>query len=334
VLISGVTIEWLVLRMPDINGIMTNSLLSTGRFLLSVVPLFALGVVLAQLFVELKWLDKLSWLARPLARMGHLHPECAGSFMVAILSPTAGHSMLAKYHEEKRIGRVELIIAAIVNALPGYISQGRSVLPVTIPLIGIYGLVFYGVVLFADLVKSLLLLSIGRLILPEKTPVDSTVETSSDKQRPPLLQALKQALRAAGKTVPRILMTMIPATFLVFLLIHLGIFERAAGSLKVISRYFPIPVESLPIVATRLVSPVGAYTIAGGLLAKGLLEGKDIVVALTVGTLLATVPNVRYLAPYYFGIFGPAIGTQLVIVSTLSRVLVFAAIVALASLFL
>jgi hypothetical protein len=124
---------------------------------------------------------------------------------------------------------------------------------------------------------------------------------------------------------------MVPVTFVVFVLIGLGIFEYAAAHLGVVARFFPIPIESLPIVATRLVSPVGAYTVAGSLLAKGVLEGKDVVMALLVATLLSTVPNLRYLVPYYFGIFGPTIGTQLIIVSTLLRVLVFAAMVGFAA---
>lgn len=317
--------------MFDVPAIVTDSLLATGRFLLTVVPLFILGVVLAQLFVELHWLDKLSWLARPLTRFGHLHPECAGTFVVAIISPTAGHSMLARYLAEKRIGRSELIIAAIVNALPGYIAQGRSVLPVTVPLIGVFGLLYYVLVLSADLVKSLLLLAVGCVILPKRELNDIDTQAPSRAQRTDLRQAFRNALRSAGKAIPKILATMIPVTFGVFVLINLGIFEYSAKHLGVVAHYFPIRLESLPIVATRLVSPIGAYTLAGGLLAKGVLGGKDIVMALLVGTLLATVPNVRYLVPYYFGIFGPAIGTQLVIVSTLLRILVFAAIVCMIS---
>jgi hypothetical protein len=312
-------------------AIVSDSLLSTGRFLLTVLPLFVLGVVLAQLFIELHWLDKLSWLARPLARFGHLHPECAGTFVVAIISPTAGHSMLARYFAEKRISRSELIISAIVNALPGYIAQGRSVLPVTVPLLGVFGLLYYGLVLLADLVKSLLLLAIGCVMLPKRELNGIGTQAPSRVQQPDLRQAFRNALRSAGNTVPKVLLTMIPVTFGVFVLINLGIFEYSAKHLGVVARYFPVPLESLPIVATRLVSPIGAYTVAGGMLTKGVLEGKDIVMALLVGTLLATIPNVRYLVPYYFGIFGPAVGTQLVIVSTLSRILVFAATVGIIS---
>jgi hypothetical protein len=74
--------------------------------------------------------------------------------------------------------------------------------------------------------------------------------------------------------------------------------------------------------------------VAGSLLTKGILSGPDVMMALLVGTLLATIPNVRYLVPYYFGIFGPSIGLQLVVVSTLARILVFAAIVGIAALWI
>jgi hypothetical protein len=311
--------------------ILADALLATGKFLLTVIPLFVLGVVLAQLFVEKGWLEKLSWLARPFMRFGHLHPESAGTFIVAILSPTAAHSMLAKYHQEQRISRCELIITAIVNALAGHVAQGRRVLPVLVPLMGVFGVIYYCLVLLAEFVRSIILLAIGSVILPRLDMGQVRFQESSRSQRPTFGQALINSLRDARKTVPRILITMVPVTFVVFVLIGLGIFEYAAAHLGVVARYFPIPIESLPIVATRLASPVGAYTMAGSLLAKGVLEGKDVVMALLVATLLSTVPNLRYLVPYYFGIFGPAIGTQLIIVSTLLRVLVFGAMVGVAA---
>lgn len=311
----------------NLSAILEDSLLSSGRFLLTVIPLFALGVVLAQLFIELRWLDKLSWVARPLMKLGHLHPECAGSFVVAVISPTAGHSMLARYHHEKRISRPELIISAITNALPGYIAQGRTILPVTMPLIGVFGLVYYGWVLLADCVKSLILLAVGFAILPRPAAQAPAPQAAVIAKRPSVKQALSNSLRDSGRIIPKTLKTLIPLTLSAFLLIGFGIFDYAAEHLGAAARYFPVPQESMPIIAARLISPIGAYTMAGGLMAKGMLEGKDIVIALFVGTLLATVPNVRYLVPYYFGIFGVAIGAQLVIVSTVARVVVFSLMV-------
>jgi hypothetical protein len=219
-----------------------------------------------------------------------------------------------------------------MNALPGYIAQGRSVLPVTLPLIGIFGLAYYGLVLLADLVKSLILLAVGRVILPPPGAEVMSLPSTSAPEHPGARAAISSALRDSGKIVPKTLKTLVPLTLAAFLLIESGVFDYAAGHLGVVARYFPVHQASLPIIAARLVSPVGAYTMAGGLLSKGMLGGKDVVVALLVGTLLATVPNIRYLVPYYFGIFGATVGTQLVIVSTLMRILVFASIVGVAAL--
>ena len=43
----------------NIAAILGASLVSTGKFLLTVIPLYILGVILAQLLVELRWIDKL-----------------------------------------------------------------------------------------------------------------------------------------------------------------------------------------------------------------------------------------------------------------------------------
>jgi hypothetical protein len=324
----GVTISG---RVMSLLTILANALLATGRFLLTVIPLFVFGVVLAQFVVQKGWLEKLSWLARPFMRFGHLHPESAGSFIVAILSPTTAHSMLAKYHQERRISRCELIITAIVNALPGHVAQGRRVLPVLVPLMGVFGVIYYGLVLLAEFVRSIILLAIGSKMLPHLDIGQVRLQESSPSQRPTTGQALINSLRDARETVPRVLITMVPVTFIVFAFIGIGVFEYAAAHLGAVARFFPIPIKSLPIVATRLASPIGAYAMAGSLLSKGVLQGKDVVMALLVGTLLSTVPNLRYLVPYYFGIFGPTIGTQIVIVSTLFRVLVFASVVGFAA---
>jgi hypothetical protein len=240
--------------------------------------------------------------------------------------------MLARFHSEKRIARPELIISAIMNALPGYLAQGRSILPVTMPLIGVFGLIYYGLVLLADLIKTLLLLTVGRFILPRPDGPELKAQEPSITKRPSVKEALLRALRDSRKIIPKTLKTLVPFAWAAFILIGFGVFDHAAEHLGVVAHYFPVPHTSLPIIAARLVSPIGAYTMAGGLLSRGMLEGKDIIVALLVGTLLSTLPNIRYLVPYYFGIFGAVIGTQLVIVSTVMRVLVFGAMVGVVSL--
>lgn len=129
--------------------------LSTLMFLVTMVPVFSLGVIVAEFIVALGWMNKIAWITQPLTRLGHLKPECGASFLTAFLSPSAGNAMLVRHHEAGRITRKELIIAAIVNTFPGIVMHWRTVLPVAIPLIGIYAFVYYGFLLLVGLLKTI-----------------------------------------------------------------------------------------------------------------------------------------------------------------------------------
>jgi hypothetical protein len=314
------------------QALILKALLATGNFLLTVVPVFVIAVILAQLLVEMKWLNRFSWMARPIMRLGHLQPECGGSFIVTLLSPTAGHSMLKRFHDDKRIGRSELIIAAIVNTLPGYIAQGRTTLPVTIPLMGVFGVLYYVMVVLADLLKAGIALATGYFLLPSPDTKTFVPNTADSPQRQDFRTALRKSFPNSKKTIFRVLRTMVPVTFLVYLLLELGTFSYLATKMDAVTRYSPVKAELLPVVAARLATPVGAYTVAGNLLSTGVAGGIDVIMALLVGSLLATVSNMRYMIPYYFGIFGPKLGTQVIVISTALRIASFGLIIACLSL--
>lgn len=296
------------------------------RFLLQVVPLFALGVFLAQLIIELGWLRAVSSLARPFMRLGRLRSECGASFMVSVVSPTAGHSMLADYRLEGWLGRLELVVAAVVNNLPGEIAAGRSVLPLALPALGVFGGVYYGLLLCAAAVKACLMLVVGRLLLPARDSAEPPAAAGAP--RPLFRAALLNALRSSGRIVPRVLLTMVPTAYAAAALISWGVFDRLGAGLGLLARYFPVSGATLPIVAARLVSPVGAYTVAGSLLSAQAAGGREIVFALVTGALLSTGTNLRYLIPYYCGIFGPRTGAEVIGASILARFVSFCAVLA------
>jgi hypothetical protein len=86
-----------------------------------------------------------------------------------------------------------------------------------------------------------------------------------------------------------------------------------------LARHFSVTGATLPVVAARLVSPVGAYTVAGSLLASSAAGGRELVFAMVVGALLSSGTNLRYLIPYYGGIFGPRAGAEIIGASILAR---------------
>ena len=160
--------------------------LSTLKFLVVMVPAFAAGVVGAEFIVALGWVGKIAWITRPLTRIGCLHPECGASFLTAFLSPFAGNAMLVRHHEAGLIDRKELVIAAIANTFPGIVMHWRSMLPMAVPLIGIWAFVYYGLLVLVGLIKTLIALLLG--------PADSEAKPCNRWQCPPKYRPYRDAV--------------------------------------------------------------------------------------------------------------------------------------------
>lgn len=302
--------------------VITSTLISSVKFLATVLPIFAVGIIFAEFLVGLGWINRIKWITRPLTSLGHLKRECGASFLTAFLSPAAGNSMLVRYHDQGLIGRRELLIAAIVNTFPGIVMHWRTMLPVALPLIGVFGLIYYGLLVLVGLIKTVLALLMGRFLLKREDSSVSEVHTAEADPPSGAWNILVDSVQKSRKTFFRIARTTIPITFVMFLLIHAGVFDRLDKGLEFLTAYVPLPPEALSIVVTRLGSNVGAFTVAGNLLYAGNVTGRDVVLSLLIGNLLASGINLRYLIPYYFGIFGPGLGMRVLMISTGLRMVV------------
>jgi hypothetical protein len=129
--------------------------------------------------------------------------------------------------------------------------------------------------------------------------------------------ALKRSWRAARPKVVRVVKMTTAIMFLVSVLIQVGAFDLLALHLSGIRGYLPIPAAGLGIIAAQFGGYIAAYTVAGGLLAAGELSSKEVVVTLMIGNVITSAAwAARWLIPSHAGIFGPRIGTELVICST------------------
>jgi hypothetical protein len=114
----------------------------------------------------------------------------------------------------------------------------------------------------------------------------------------------------------RIVLITVPITILTFYLIQLGFFDLLTKWLHPFIHLLPLPPEALSIIAARFGGPLPAYTLASSLLVNRLLTGKEVILTLLWGTVLTSTVGLRYLIPYYWGIFGPRLGIQLMLIST------------------
>ena len=223
--------------------------------------------------------------------------------------------MIAKLHYDKHIDRKETIIATMVNSFPSSIVLSRDLLPIVVALLGTTGLIYLGIVVFIGLVKTLIALVAARLLLTPRT--SGTLNTDIEKKT--LREASLTALRRSKRTVMRMALTTTVVSIAIFQLMETGIFDLIADIMKSSFLVNYVPPEGLPIIAGWFASNIAAYTIAGNLLSAQMLSTRDIILALLVGRVLASVPRIKSMLPYYTGIFRPKLGLKIMTVSLIMQ---------------
>jgi hypothetical protein len=311
-------------EMTEIGRVLIQSAATSFGLLSKSLPPIVLGLVLAEMIVVLNAAEKIAFMARPITKFSHLSDAAGASFMMAFFSAASANSMLAGYYNDRIIEKRELFVASLVNSFPATTMHWRSLLPVLIPLLGFTGLVYFGLLMLVGLLKTGLVMVAGRLLLDEKndgpffrSPFEDLRAEKEGKNRPPLREALKIGARAARPKVMKVVKMTTAMMFLVSVLIEVGAFDLLTLHLSGIRNWLPLPAPGLSIIAAQFAGYIVAYTVAGGLLAAGELSGKDVVVTLMVGNVIISAAwAFRWLIPTHAGIFGPRIGTELVVFST------------------
>jgi hypothetical protein len=276
-----------------------------------------LGVIAAELIVTLGFVNKISFIARPITRFSHLKHECGMSFLVAFGSGVAANAMLAKYREEGLISKKEMFLAAMINSFPGVLLHWRSTLPVIIPLLGTIGLFYFSIIVLVGLLKTVLLMVTSRFLLPARPKQKLSLET---KPRPTLREAFKQSLKSSQRILKRMLAITVPTMLVISILIEVGVFDSLASYLSGVSAYLPIPASGLGIIAAMFGHAIAAYTVASNLLAAGEITARGIILSLLIGSVLSSIVSMlRMSIPSHVGIFGLKTGLQIILLSLAIR---------------
>ncbi|MDF2956776.1 MAG: putative membrane protein [Candidatus Alkanophagales archaeon MCA70_species_1] len=315
------------------TSVLLDASILASKLLLKTLPFMLLGVLLAEFIVALGVVEKLSWLAKPITRFSHLREECGVSFLLAFISPTAANAMLADYYEKGFIEKKELFIAAMINSFPAIVMHWRYLLPVVVPLLGVAGVIYFGTLMLVGLLKTTLLMLVGRLVLEggdTSLKPDADIEAGRGRGRAvsnpnpdPALrvrEAFRKSLRASEPVMKRMVVITVPTMFLVCLLMEVGAFDALSSLLGGVAASLPVPPDALGVIAAHLGHHTAACTVASGLLAAGRLSVRDVVITLLFGNVLASVTTaLRFFTPHYVSIFGPRVGLELMAVSTAIR---------------
>lgn len=293
-----------------------HSLCQALFFTLKQLPYMVVGLFLAEMMVAMQWIERLAWATKAIMRYAHLDAGCGIPFLIAFVSPMAANSTLLGVYEKNRINSRQLFFALLVNSFPNALMHWRWWLPAIYSVLGIVGLIYFALILAGESLRMLVFTTISRFALPRPE-----IKTFEDRQseKKPVKAALGISAENTLKMVLRILKIFFPVTLCVFFLGDLGVFNLLAGALKGMARFFPIPVESIPIIAAQFGNSLVAFAIAGNLFNQQIISAKDVIVTLFVGRIFAAVMiAVRMQLPAVAGIFGRKIGLRIVAARVMS----------------
>jgi hypothetical protein len=320
-LLSAALLAWLSSSAGDFGPAAAGSDLAWP--LTRILLLVGLGLVVGQVVESTGWTRHLARLAGPLFRFAHLGSRCGAAFTAAFFSGVTANAMLVDHYREGRIGKGQLFLTNFVNHLPAFFLHLPTTLFVVLPLAGLAGGIYMGLVFAAIILRTCCFLLAGRLLLPQpEEPPEREASGFSSKR-----QELKNVLHQLRRRVPRrflgIAQYVVPIYILVYTLNQLGAFDAMRQVLSGTAVGAVFPVESLSMVIVAFLADYASgFATAGALLENGVLGLHQAALAMLLGNVIAfPVRAIRHQLPRYLGIYTPGMGTQILLLGQLARVL-------------
>lgn len=290
--------------------------------LIRLLIFISVGLIAANLLESLNWTRRISALARPLVRYGHLSEEVGAAFSVALVSGVAANTMLAEAYDKGQINKKELILANLFNSLPTYFLHLPTVIVITLPLIKGAAIIYVSITFGAALLRTLSIVVISRHLLEKP---EETVELKEPEQA-------KHDWKSIGiktwsrfrKRMKKILVFTVPIYIVIFILNRLQFFTSVEAFLSSHLDFIPyLSPQAFGIIALHIAAELTAgLAAAGALLQEGVISYNEVIFALLIGNVISSpLRAIRHQLPYYAGIFRPKLAGELIIYNQCFRII-------------
>ena len=293
--------------------------------LLRLLGFLGVGLLIGQAVESSGWATRLSVLARPLMRWGRLGAESGTAFTTAFLSATTANAMLMTFNQEGKISHREMWLSYLVNSgLPVFLLHLPTTFFIVVPITRSAGVAYLAIQLVSACMRSLGFLLVSRLSFPAREAA------SSPPEKPPAKGMAKGILEKFRRRFTRVVFYAVPIYVLIFAVNEHGFFDwlREAAAGWVSSEFLPVEAASVVVfsIAAEFTSGIAA---AGALLDAGALTTEQTVLALVLGSIVATpIRAIRHQLPGHAGIFSPRLGLQLLVTSQVLRIASLVAVTA------
>lgn len=289
--------------------------------LLRLLFFIILGLTAGQVIESLKWTESLSVVARPFFRFGNLGERCSAAFTAAFISGVTANAMLISFYKENQISKKQLFLSNFVNQLPAYFLHLPTTFFIVLPLTGKAGVIYFVLTFTATLLRTSLFLLYGRLTLKNSMTCNTLPDRERQKGKK---QTLWETIRMKlPSRTANIAVYVLPMYISVFVINGLGLFAKANTFVASHISLTFLPIESLSVVVLSFAAEfTSGFAAAGALLNAGLITVKQTAMALLIGNILAfPIRALRHQLPRYIGVFSPKMGTQLLLMGQMFRIL-------------
>jgi hypothetical protein len=287
-----------------------------GSPLLRLLVYLGVGLLVGQAIESLGWATKLGGWVAPVLRWGHLSRESGAAFTGAFFSMLLANTMLWTFYQEDKISRRELTLAYLCNGgLPVYLLHLPTTFFIILPLTREAGLIYLGLTGTAALFRSAAVLLLARWRLPGAPAAAPAVASPAPPARKEKI--VREIWRKFRRRFSRVVLYTLPIYVLIFLANDYGLFtwlRQAATSHAALDF---LPMEAASVVAFSVAAEfTSGMAAAGAFLQTGALTVHQTVLALILGNIVSTpIRALRHQLPSHVGIFSPALGTKLLLLS-------------------
>ncbi|WP_243680462.1 hypothetical protein [Vulcanisaeta souniana] len=238
---------------------------------------------------------------------------CSLPFMVSFVSPSTASSMLVTMYKDSKLTRRELYIASLINAFPALLSHLRTLIPVLLSTMDMYGLLYLLILMTIGFIQMIIFAVLGRRGSSEHKNIDSAAKHTEQ------VVGSSLNLRRALKLIMRIVLVTSITSVVFAVLEVLGfnnyINDYLSHEFNVLNPYLA------SLIVTYIISDNAAFAAAGTLINEG-FNGILVVKWLLIGYVASSlIRGIRHNAPYYLGIYGLRDGITIMLISTLTRAL-------------
>ncbi|MCG8532669.1 MAG: nucleoside recognition domain-containing protein [Desulfovibrionales bacterium] len=288
------------------------------RPLVRMLGFLGIGLVVGIAVEGMGWAPLLATLVRPLMRFGNLKDESGAAFTTAFFSGTAANTMLMTFWKDNKISLQEMKLSYLINTgLPVFLLHLPTTFFIIVPMTRTAGLIYLSLNGLAAFIRTMLLLLWTRCTLQ---PHNIAGEPQQQRQQQRITPS--QIMTRFKRRFIRICTITAPVYFLIYAVNQAGMFEylRTAAAGWITTMYLPVEAVSVVVFAVAAEFTTGIAA-AGALLENGALTTSQLVLALVLGTIVATpIRALRHQLPSQTGVFSFKIGFPMLLTSQALRI--------------